>query len=184
MHCIFFRVTILLVLIHEGTSSTHSSMSTGHQKLCLGKVVRLSGGHQPPKHTKQLVVQVHDIDKNNVIVKGTGIGQGNEKELFGVPTTMLPYYVAFMLDSVAVGLVMPLLPFYLMELGANALQLSLVVSANYVAQMVGVLVMGKVSDQYGRRFVMLACLAASSLSYFCVSCANSLPMVALARVIS
>eukprot|EP01032_Pedospumella_encystans_P026045 gene26045-29419_t len=124
------------------------------------------------------------MSNDNVLAKMTDNSQCNQKELLGVPTTMLPYYVAFMDDSVAVGLVMPLLPFYLMELGASALQLSLVVSANYVAQMAGVLVMGKVSDQYGRRFVMLACLAASSLSYFCVSCAESLPAVALARVIS
>lgn len=107
-----------------------------------------------------------------------------KREVFGVPMDVLPYYAAFMLDSIAVGLVMPLLPFYIMELGANALQLSLVVSANYVAQMIGCLVMGKVSDLYGRRMVMLACLSASSLSYWCVSYAKALPMVALARIIS
>ena len=177
----FLCVTVLLILIRGWASNAHSSIGIGSQKR-LGKVVRLSGWHRLPNQTNQLVVQ--DMSNDNVLAEMTENIQGNQKELLGVPTTLLPYYVAFMLDSVAVGLVMPLLPFYLMELGASALQLSLVVSANYVAQMAGVLVMGKVSDQYGRRIVMLACLAASSLSYFCVSCAKSLPAVALARVIS
>jgi DHA1 family tetracycline resistance protein-like MFS transporter len=89
-----------------------------------------------------------------------------------------------MLDAVAVGLVLPLLPFYVMQLGANALQLSLVVSANYVAQMLGCLVMGKVSDQYGRRLALLLCLGASALSFFSVASARTVSLVALARIIS
>ena len=106
------------------------------------------------------------------------------REIFGVPRAVLPHFAAFMFDAIAVGLAMPLLPFYVMELGANAFQLSIVVSSNYVAQMVGCIIMGKVSDMYGRRVVLLACLGASSLSFFCVSYANSLVQVALARVIS
>lgn len=118
------------------------------------------------------------------------ISPGHEKrrisqaEFLGVPSILFPLYIAFMLDAIAVGLAMPLLPFYVMELGANAFQLSLVISANYAAQTVGCIVMGNVSDMYGRRLVLLMCLAASSLSYFCVSRAHTLVGVALARVIS
>ena len=106
------------------------------------------------------------------------------EELMGVPRKLFPLYVAFLLDAVAVGLAMPLLPFYVMELGANALQLSMVVSSNYVAQMIGCLVMGQISDKYGRRVVLFMCLVASSLSYFCVSKARTLTGVALARIIA
>jgi DHA1 family quinolone resistance protein-like MFS transporter len=106
------------------------------------------------------------------------------EELMGVPRQLFPLYFAFLLDAVAVGLAMPLLPFYVMELGANALQLSMVVSSNYVAQMVGCLVMGQISDKYGRRVVLFMCLIASSVSYFCVSKARTLTGVALARIIA
>lgn len=105
-------------------------------------------------------------------------------EILGVPRRLLPYYAAFLFDSMAVGLVLPLLPFYIMELGASALQLSLVVSANYLAQMVGCIVMGKVSDAYGRRPALLACLLASALSYYSVSHAHTVTLVAAARAIS
>jgi MFS family permease len=44
--------------------------------------------------------------------------------------------------------------------------------------------MGRVSDHYGRRFVMLVCLTASTLNYFFLSHAQSLVSVVLARLIS
>lgn len=112
-----------------------------------------------------------------------GSNRIQKEELLGVPSELLPLYISFMFDAVATGLAMPLLPFYVMELGANALQLSLVISSNYVAQMVGCLVMGRVSDKYGRRVVLLSCLGASSLSYACVSRATSLKEVAFSRII-
>mmetsp|Transcript_13474 Transcript_13474/g.13038 ORF Transcript_13474/g.13038 Transcript_13474/m.13038 type:complete len:621 (+) Transcript_13474:176-2038(+) len=126
------------------------------------------------------------ITKPGAIIKEdkvTDISVENE-ELMGVPRQLFPLYVAFLLDAIAVGLAMPLLPFYVMELGANALQLSMVVSANYVAQMVGCLVMGQISDKYGRRVVLYMCLIASSISYFCVSKAHTLTGVALSRIIA
>ena len=104
-------------------------------------------------------------------------------ELLGVPRVLFPLYASFLLDAVATGLAMPLLPFYVLELGADALQLSMVISCNYVAQSVGCIAMGRMSDRHGRRPVLLCCLAASTLSYLCVSRARTLPQVALARII-
>ena len=63
-------------------------------------------------------------------------------DILGIPRRLAALYIAFMFDAIAVGLAMPLLPFFILELGANAFQLSLVVSANYVVQMIGCLVMG------------------------------------------
>jgi MFS transporter, DHA1 family, tetracycline resistance protein len=111
------------------------------------------------------------------------VSHSQTEEFLGVPKRLLPLYAAFLLDSIAVGMAMPLLPFFIMELGAKALQLSFVISSNYIVQMIGCLVMGMISDRIGRRFVLLACLAASSLSYFGVSTSHSLVGVTLARII-
>ena len=103
---------------------------------------------------------------------------------FGVPHKLLPFYIVFMLDAIATGIAMPLLPFFIMELGATALQLSLVISSNYVAQMIGCILMGRVSDTYGRKVVLIICITASSLSYFSISNAKSLKAVILSKLIA
>lgn len=108
----------------------------------------------------------------------------SEEEFFGVPKLLIPYYLSFIFDSIAVGLVMPLLPFIALNMGANAFQLSLVISSNYFVQSIGCIVMGKVSDHYGRKLVMTICLTASVLSYFALSQANSLVGIALAKIIA
>ena len=101
----------------------------------------------------------------------------------GVPRRLLPLYLAFMSDAIAVGLAMPLLPFYVMELGANAFQLSLIVSSNYFAQMIGCLVVGQISDRYGRKLVLSTALFMSFVSYFGISQSTKLSHVTLARLL-
>jgi len=106
-------------------------------------------------------------------------------ELFGVPRILLPYFLSFLLDSMATGLAMPLLPFYVIDyLGASALHLSFIISFNYIVQMIGCIIMGRMSDLYGRRVSLLLCLGASSVSYFFVSRATTLTAFILARMIS
>lgn len=123
-------------------------------------------------------------DYNNQNNDQISLKHSNNDVILGIPRILLPYYLVFMLDSMATGLAMPLLPFYVMELKANALQLSLVISSNYIAQMIGCIFMGKISDLYGRRTVLVSCLSASSLSYYCISRATTVKGVALARIIS
>jgi DHA1 family multidrug resistance protein-like MFS transporter len=129
----------------------------------------------------------------NAVVKTDGTIKNEESsssrkiksiELFGVPRVLLPYFISFLLDSMATGLAMPLLPFYVMDLGASALQLSFIISFNYIIQMIGCIIMGRMSDLYGRRVCLLLCLGASSVSYFFVSRATTLTAFVLARMIS
>jgi len=139
--------------------------------------VRQSGG--PSYQVSGLQVGLPGVASS----RGGSMQQQPMDELFGVPRSLFPLYASFLLDAIAVGLATPLLPFYVMELGANALQLSMVISCNYMAMAVGCLLMGRVSDQQGRRPVLLCCLLASSASLLCVSNSRSLLQVGLARVI-
>ncbi|TFJ86976.1 hypothetical protein NSK_001310 [Nannochloropsis salina CCMP1776] len=99
------------------------------------------------------------------------------------PPRLVPVFIAFFLDAVGTGLASPLLPFYIMSLGANAFQLGLVLAFNYLAQTIGCIVMGSISDRCGRRQVMLCCLMASFVSLSLVARAKTLPQVAIGRVI-
>ena len=51
-----------------------------------------------------------------------------------MPPRLIPVFTAFFFDAVATGLASPILPFYIMGLGANAFQLGLVLAFNYAAQ--------------------------------------------------
>lgn len=131
---------------------------------------------------------LHRVEKDDDPEEARGLleatSHSSEEEVLGAPRILLPYYTAFMFDAMAVGLVMPLLPFIVMELGADAFQLSVVISIHYLAQSIGCIVMGRVSDYYGRRVVVRLCLMASVLSYVCLSRATTLTNVILARLIS
>ena len=43
----------------------------------------------------------------------------SSSEFLGVPTRLLPLYFSFLLDSIATGIAMPILPFYVMSLGMS-----------------------------------------------------------------
>jgi hypothetical protein len=51
-----------------------------------------------------------------------------------MPPRLIPVFIAFFLDAIGTGLASPILPFYIMGLGANAFQLGLVLAFNYAAQ--------------------------------------------------
>ena len=55
-----------------------------------------------------------------------------------MPSRLVPVFMAFFLDAVGTGLASPILPFYIMGLGANAFQLGLVLAFNYAAQVIRV----------------------------------------------
>ena len=118
------------------------------------------------------------------ILKYSNLPSDTNSIRFGIPQDLLPYYISFLFEAIATGLSMPLLPYFVMELGATAFHLSVVVSLTYFAQMIGCLVMGRVSDLYGRRTVMLLYLLASTISYINMSRAKSVSQVILARIIA
>ena len=86
---------------------------------------------------------------------GNEVKSASTVEMFGVPKAAAPAFAAFILDSIAVGLVMPCLPFFVVSFGANTFHLSMILSANFAAQMIGSVAMGRVSDILGRKRALL-----------------------------
>jgi len=67
-------------------------------------------------------------------------------------------------DLVGFGIVMPILPFYALEFGANATVLGLLMMGFAAAQFVFAPLWGRLSDRVGRRPVLLATIAGTALS--------------------
>ena len=89
---------------------------------------------------------------------------------------------AFM-DMVGLLMVIPLLPFYAVELGGGGMVVGVLVSSYSVAQLLSAPFWGRVSDRHGRRPALLIGLCFSVLAYVIFSYATSLWLLLLSRVV-
>src|SRR5258707_1691676 len=87
------------------------------------------------------------------------------------------------LDFTGFGLIIPLLPFWAEHLGANPLDVGLLLTVYALAQFVCTPILGALSDRYGRKGVILISLGIEMLSFALTALAGSLPLLLLARVI-
>ena len=95
--------------------------------------------------------------------------------------TLVIVYATVFLDLLGFGILLPSLPYYAKNLGASGFLLGLLFSSYSLAQFVGAAVMGRVSDAFGRRPVLLLALAGSAVSMTAAGFANSLLGLGLAR---
>jgi MFS family permease len=91
--------------------------------------------------------------------------------------------VTAFVDMVGLLMVLPLLPFYALELGGNGLAVGILVSSYAMAQLVSAPLWGRVSDRYGRRPAMLIGLGASAVAYVIFGFAASLWMLLASRLV-
>ncbi len=89
---------------------------------------------------------------------------------------------AFM-DMVGLLMVIPLLPFYAMDLGGAGLVVGVLISSYAIAQLVSAPLWGRVSDRYGRRPALIIGLAFSAVAYVIFSYAGSLLVLLLSRLV-
>lgn len=90
--------------------------------------------------------------------------------------------IAFV-DMVGFMLVLPLLPFYALDLHATPFQIGLIYSAFSIAQIMSAPVWGRVSDRYGRRPALLAGLLAAAAAYVVFGFADSLWLLFASRFV-
>ena len=86
-------------------------------------------------------------------------------------------------DMVGLLMIIPLLPFYAKDLGANGLLVGLLVSSFAIAQLITAPVWGRFSDRYGRRPALLVGLSASAIAYVVFGFANALWLLFVSRLV-
>ncbi|HVM42760.1 MAG TPA: MFS transporter, partial [Gemmatimonadales bacterium] len=96
---------------------------------------------------------------------------------------LLVLFVTAFVDMVGFALVLPLLPYYATQFGANALLVGVLVSAFSVAQLAVAPLWGRASDRYGRRPMIIAGLALSAVAYVVFAFAGSVWLLLLSRVV-
>ncbi len=96
---------------------------------------------------------------------------------------VLPIFALVFVDVLGLTVILPLLHLYAVRYGATPLEIGLVAAAFPLAQVIGVPVMGALSDRYGRKPLLLISQITTCLSFILLGLANSLLLVILSRII-
>lgn len=94
---------------------------------------------------------------------------------------MLPLSAIVTLYAAGVGAVLPVLPFYLREMGASPFVFGLVLSTEALSQSAASPLLGQLSDRLGRKRVLLASQTVAIVSLLLLALAQSIFTVVLAR---
>ena len=93
----------------------------------------------------------------------------------------LAVFLAILLDLIGFGMILPLLPFYAEEFHAGRLAIGMVFASYSLAQLVFAPWLGRLSDRFGRRPVMLVSIAGSVAAHLLFATAGSVGMLLVAR---
>lgn len=98
---------------------------------------------------------------------------------------LLVIFITVFIDLVGFGIVIPVLPFYAegTKFGATPSQVGLLFASYSVMQLVFSPVLGRLSDKYGRRPILLISLLGTSLGFLILGFATTLTMLFVGRII-
>lgn len=92
-------------------------------------------------------------------------------------------FLTVLVDLVGFGIVLPILPIYARDFGAEGLEVGLLVAVYSLVQLVMAPLWGRLSDRVGRRPVLILGLLGSAAAYVVFARADSLAVLFLSRVI-
>lgn len=96
---------------------------------------------------------------------------------------MLPVFLSVSLFAASAAAVLPILPFYLKEMGATPLIFGIVIATEALIQFVAGPLVGQLSDRLGRKKILLATQAAAFASFLLLALAKAVFPVLLARML-
>jgi DHA1 family tetracycline resistance protein-like MFS transporter len=96
----------------------------------------------------------------------------------------LTVFLAILLDLIGFGMILPLLPFYAEEFHASRLTIGVIFASYSLAQLLFAPWLGRLSDRFGRRPLMLASIAGGAVAHLLFATAGSVAMLLVARSLS
>ncbi|HET9451901.1 MAG TPA: MFS transporter [Aggregicoccus sp.] len=100
-----------------------------------------------------------------------------------MPPSLGVIFSIVLLDLIGFGLLIPQLGVYAVKFGASPLSAALLLSVYSLMQLLFAPLLGRLSDRYGRRPVLLVSLLGSLAGYVLFAFAGSLPLLFLSRVV-
>jgi DHA1 family tetracycline resistance protein-like MFS transporter len=88
-----------------------------------------------------------------------------------------------LIDLLGYSLILPLLPYYADTFNASLFMVGLLGTSNALAQLVAAPIIGRLSDRYGRRPLLIFSIAGTVVSFLIFGFANSLLVLFLSRIL-
>jgi DHA1 family tetracycline resistance protein-like MFS transporter len=96
---------------------------------------------------------------------------------------LVTVFIIVLIDLLGFSLILPLLPYYAETFGANPTLVGLLVGSYAAAQLIGAPVLGRLSDRYGRRPILLLSILGTFLGFLLLGFARSLWMLFASRIL-
>ncbi|GIK28594.1 MAG: MFS transporter [Chloroflexi bacterium] len=95
----------------------------------------------------------------------------------------LPIFALTFVDVLGLTIILPLLHLYAAVFGASPIEVLLTVAVFPLAQLIGVPVMGALSDRFGRKPLLIISQVTTCISFIMLGLAQSLTMVVVSRLV-
>jgi DHA1 family tetracycline resistance protein-like MFS transporter len=96
---------------------------------------------------------------------------------------LITIFAIVFVDLLGFSILIPLIPFYAKEFQASDTVIGLLVASYAAAQLVGAPLLGRLSDKYGRRPVLLISILGTIAGFIMLIFANSLELLFLSRIV-
>jgi len=117
---------------------------------------------------------------NMTTVEATVAGSSADKLDF---KKILPVFVIVLIDLLGMTVIIPLMPLYAASFGANAFMIGLLGAAYPVMQFIGAPFLGRLSDRYGRRPILLVSQLGTFIGFLLLGFSNALWLLFLSRIV-
>jgi DHA1 family tetracycline resistance protein-like MFS transporter len=92
-------------------------------------------------------------------------------------------FLIVFIDLLGFGIILPLLPFIAQKYQANPAQIGFLTATYSFFQLLSAPILGRLSDRFGRKKILIISQLGSALGYLILAFANSLPLLFLSRII-
>lgn len=96
---------------------------------------------------------------------------------------ILPIFIIVLIDLLGLTIIIPLLSMYAATFGSTPLVIGLLGAAYPVAQFIGTPFLGRLSDRYGRKKILLISQIGTLIGFLVLAASNSIWMLFLSRII-
>lgn len=96
---------------------------------------------------------------------------------------ILPIFIIVLVDLLGLTIIIPLLALYATSFGASPLVIGLLGAAYPMMQFIGAPLLGRLSDRYGRKPVLVISQIGTLIGFLILGVANALPLLFLSRII-